>query len=268
MSRAFRSLDEARISLDELHLPTDGPTIEQRSLPEPACWRRRLELRLDALPSDVQDALRGVTQRHSYAPGEPIFRRGERPLGLYRIDAGVVKVTRRMPDGPEALILGLRNRGESLGEETLFHDAPHGASAWALQDVDLTLVPRAELWAVMRDCPEFLEQLLAIYAARVQLAQNKLTMFYFENVETRLATAVLDLAHRFGQSRDGAVHIPLPLHPWDWAQFVGARVETVSRVFARWTQHGWIRRRAGALVIEDGAGLITCLEQPAHAVSF
>ncbi len=268
MVRVFPSLEDARVRSDEFGVRSNGPAVEQSALPESACWRRRLELRFDALPDDVQNALRDAMQRRSCAPGEPIFRRGSRPMGLYRIDRGVVKVTRQMPDSPETLVLHLRDRGESLGEETLFDGVQHGTSAWALRSVDLTLVPRDELWAILGDCPEFLEQLLSIYAARVQLAQTKLTMFYFEDVETRLATAVLGLAHRFGQFRGEAIHIPLALYRWDWAQFVGARVETVSRVFARWAKHGWIRRRAGSLIIDDRDDMASCLEPPSQTGLF
>ena len=261
MSRVYRSIKDDRLSPDELHLPTDGPASDQRPLPEAACWRRRLELRFDTLPNDVQDALRGVTERRSYPPGAPIFRRGQRPLGLYRIDAGVVKVTRRMPDGPETLILDLRGGGESLGEETLFDEAPHTTSAWALHPVDLSLIPQDDVWAIMRDCPEFLEQLLGIYAVRVQRAQAKLARFRLDDVESRLAAAVLGLADRFGQARDEGIVLPLDLHRWDWAQLVGARVETVSRILHRWAARGWIRGGPGDLIVENVDGLTASLER-------
>lgn len=260
MSRAYRHPEDAHVSPDELHLRTNGPMIDQGPLPEPACWSRRLELRFDALPDDVQNALRGVTRHRSYAAGEPVFRRGERPLGLYRIDSGVVKVTRRMPDGPETLILDLRDRGESLGEETLFNEAPHATSAWALHAVDVSLVPRDDLWATMRDCPEFLEQLLVIYAARIQQAQDKLSMFYFADVETRLAAVVLGLAQRFGRTEGEAIRLSARLHRWDWAQLVGARVETVSRCFRSWAEEGWIRSQAGTLVLINSAPLETMVQ--------
>ena len=255
MTRSSSS-SHARLQPPESAASTPHRSVSQRTTPsELLCWAKRSKLRFDELPREIQDALGGVIQHRSYQSGEIIFRAGEIPRGLYRIDAGIVKVTRQMPGRPECLILDLRDRGESLGEETLFGDPAHATTASALGSVDLSFVPRDELWEVMRDCPEFLEQLLAIYALRIQRAQDKLSMFYFEDVETRLAAAVIGLAHRFGQPRGDAIRLSAELHRWDWGQLVGARVETVSRIFHRWAEQGWIRYRAGTLLLLDGESL-------------
>lgn len=235
---------------------TSTPPMSQRTMPnELTCWAKRSELRFDELPRDVQDALSEVIQHRSYQPGDVIFRTGEVPCGLYRIDAGIVKIIRQMPDGPERLILDVRDRGEPLAEETLFDDSSHTTSAQALTSVDLSFVPREALWANVSECPEFLEQLLAVYADRIQRTQEALAMFYFADVETRLAAVVLGLAKRFGQVEGGAMRLSLRLHRWDWAQLVGARVETVSRILQRWAQEGWIRSPMGTLVLSDSAPL-------------
>ena len=261
MTRSSSS-SHARLQPPESAASTPHRSVSQRTTPsELLCWAKRSELRFDELPREIQDALCGVIQHRSYQSGEIIFRAGEIPRGLYRIDAGIVKVTRQMPGRPECLILDLRDRGESLGEETLFDDAPHATSAYAVEPVDLSFVPRGELWAVMRECPQFLEQLLAIYALRIQRAQDKLSMFYFEDVETRLAAAVIGLAHRSGQSEKEAIRFSPHFHRWDWAQLVGTRVETVGRIFRRWAEQGWIRGGTGHLILDDKEGLVARLKQ-------
>lgn len=258
MSRTFNSFGltlNARIQTGD---KGRGPITEHTVPNEFTCWSQRSELSFEELPRTVQDELRAVIQRRSYAPGEAIFLRGEQPKGLYRIDAGVVKVTRQMPEGPEGLILDLRDRGESLGEETLFDGQSHATSAWVLDSVDVSFVPRGELWALMRACPEFLGQLIEIYAFRIQRAQDKLSMFYFADVEARLAAVVLGLADRFGRVQGDGIRLSVKLHRWDWAQLVGARVETVSRVFSHWTDCGWIHNGAGTLTLLDPTPMVDC----------
>ena len=80
----------------------------------------------------------------TFGPGEVIFRQGDSPPGeAYLVHEGSVEV-RRLVDGEERVLRTLA-KGDLLGEVALFRDAPHSATAVALEETTLIAIPADRL---------------------------------------------------------------------------------------------------------------------------
>jgi CRP-like cAMP-binding protein len=91
-------------------------------------------------------------QSRIFGPGEVIFRQGDTGTReAYLVHDGRVEVRRRTPDGER--VLRTLAHGDLLGEVALFSDAPHSATALALEDVTLLVVPADRLENIVRTNP-------------------------------------------------------------------------------------------------------------------
>jgi CRP-like cAMP-binding protein len=64
----------------------------------------------------------------------------------------------------------------------------------------------------------------------------------FSDVPGRVAKALLELAHKFGEQQpDGSVHVVHDLTQEELAQLVGASRETVNKALADFQNRGWLR---------------------------
>ena len=89
----------------------------------------------------------------NFAPGAVIFSKGDPSRGeAYMVQKGAVEV-RRPIDGEECVLRTL-GPGDLLGEIALFRDAPHSATAVAIEPVTVLAIPRDRLEEMVRSHPD------------------------------------------------------------------------------------------------------------------
>ena len=171
--------------------------------------------------------------------GEILFREGEEGNRFYLVLTGKVKLGRGSADGRENLIAVL-GPGEMIGELTLFDPGPRTATATAVSKTELAGLAHSELVAWVERYPQVAKHLLAALARRLRRTNDSLTDLVFSDVPGRVARILLDLAQRFGEARDGAIHVPHGLTQEELAQLAGASRETVNKALADFAARGWI----------------------------
>jgi CRP-like cAMP-binding protein len=88
----------------------------------------------------------------TFEPGEVIFHQGDTgEREAYLVHDGKVEVRRQTPDGER--VLRTLTKGDLLGEVALFSDAPHSATAHAIERVILLVVPADRLESIVRTKP-------------------------------------------------------------------------------------------------------------------
>ncbi len=88
----------------------------------------------------------------TFQPGEVIFHQGDLSRSeAYLVDEGRVEVRRR--SGEHGRVLRILVKGDLLGEVALFRDAPHSATAIALERVTLIVIPSDRLENIVRTRP-------------------------------------------------------------------------------------------------------------------
>lgn len=105
----------------------------------------------------------------TFKPGDVIFRQGDRAATgeAYLVHHGTVEVRRR--NGRKERLLRTLGPGDLLGEVALFGGGPHSATAVAIEQVVLVVIPADRLEQIVRFRPELaiaLIRQLARMAAR------------------------------------------------------------------------------------------------------
>lgn len=179
--------------------------------------------------------------------GTRLVREGQPPSDLHVVLVGQVALQR----GPRAHLLRVRGPGELFGEVELFDPRPWGYSAVAMSDVDVALVPRAELLGWIGRHPTAAQVVLQHLARRLSRDDRVPDGALRLDVPARLARALLVLADRYADGDE--VHHGLSQQ--QLGDLVGASREAVNKTLAGFADAGWLRHFKHGFLLVDRAAL-------------
>jgi CRP/FNR family nitrogen fixation transcriptional regulator len=162
-----------------------------------------------------------------FPAGTEIYAQGEKSEGLYRVEFGAIRIYRLLADGRRQ-ISAFHLAGEIFGFEA---DDTHHFFAEAICATGV----RALRTASRQN--EFASQLLPVALQGLVRAQEHLLVLGRQNAVERVAAFLTDMSERQG----GFHRIELPMSRMDIADYLGLTIETVSRVFTKLRQEGFIR---------------------------
>ena len=125
-------------------------------------------------------------------------------------------------------------------------------SADAVGQVGVCRFPREELKRFIESSPNIMRLLIEFAARELQSAQDQLTLLGSGSAEERVAAFLVNWRKRTAPISQA---VPLPIRRQDIADFLGLKLETVSRTFAKLEQRDVIR------IVPHGV-VLTGLEQP------
>lgn len=189
------------------------------------------------LGSDDLERIGKFVEVRRVGRGDYLFREGDAARGFFIIRQGAVNVHRLSADGAEKTIHVFR-QGQSFAEGALAGDGGYPASARAVEDCDLLLVPRAEFLSLIRSNAELALRMIGSMSQHLRLLVNALEDLQGKDVETRLIHWLLK---RCPQPRPaGPFEIALDVTKTALASELSTRNETLSRALARLRDAGQI----------------------------
>ena len=81
-----------------------------------------------------------------------------------------------------------------------------------------------------------------------------------EQVEQRVAHALLRLAKQAGRKTEAGVEIDFPISRQDVAEMTGTTLPTVSRILSAWEQQGLVEGGGQRIVVRDPHALFSLAE--------
>jgi CRP-like cAMP-binding protein len=186
--------------------------------------------------------------------GQTIFHAGAPARSLYVVRSGRVKVYRAWHDGEEQ-VLRLLGPGELLGYRALFADEPYGASAEAVRDSVLCVVPRETVHELLRSVPQLALHLLAMLAHELRVSEDLMMDLLRRPVRQRTARLLLGLLASSQGATDASDLPSDQLKRKDMARMVGTTPETFSRVLRAFADTGIVSLSRDRIRVRDQAGL-------------
>ena len=108
-------------------------------------------------------------------------------------------------------------------------------------DVNVSRFPREKLKRLILSSPN-LQRLLIEFATReMHTAQNQLSLLGNGSAEEKVAIFLVNWRNRLTRSRTNSQPVPLPMRRQDIADFLGLKLETVSRTLAKLEEKDVIR---------------------------
>lgn len=181
------------------------------------------------------ERLSNLAVRKYYGKGEILFREGTKALGMFLIIRGTVKVYKTSWEGKEQ-VLHFFGPYELFAEVPVFHGKDYPASAEALEDVEAAFFPREAFLDFLRKNSDVAIRMLALLSERLRYFTRLIEDLALKEVPARLAAYIVYRMDREGKTSELILDIPKHL----LASLLGTTPETLSRVFARLRQMGYI----------------------------
>lgn len=164
-----------------------------------------------------------------------IFFEGDKRDSLYVVESGWVKLYRTLVDG-QRQIVGFANKGSILGIES---DVEHCNGCEAITPVTVRIIPISRVTEICLRDGKLADQLLRQVGRQLGAAQAQLAAIGAQSAEQKLANFLLTTSDLCDVTADG--QFDLPMRRGDMAEFLGLRLETVSRKMSEFQRRGWIR---------------------------
>lgn len=113
-----------------------------------------------------------------------------------------------------------------------------------------------------RRFPAFGANTYRTVGTRLQETQTRVVEMSTEQVEQRIAHALLRLANQTGRKTESGIEIDFPISRQDIAEMTGTTLHTVSRVLSRWEDIGIIASGRQKVTVKDAHRLVVLAENP------
>jgi CRP/FNR family transcriptional regulator len=185
-----------------------------------------------------------------FRAGKTIFSEGELANSVFGLSQGVVRLYKMLPDGRRQ-ILAFALPGDFLGMPLADR---HKFSADAIGEVALCRFSRDDLTKFIKSSPSIMRLLIEFSIRELDMAQDQLLLLGNGSAEEKVAVFLVSWRNRLARLSAFSETVPLPMRRQDIADFLGLKLETVSRTLAKLEQRKVIR------VVPKGV-FLTGLEQ-------
>lgn len=194
---------------------------------------------------EIKHQIEAIKVTCTYKSGQTIFHAGTKPLGLFSVQSGIVKLEVLSPQGA-AHTVRLVGPGGVLGYRSLFSGENYHASAVATESVQLCFLPKSEILNLFATHPEMAMKMLGQVSKDLKLAEDKWVDQMDKEASERIAEALLFLDLHFNNL--------------DWtrkeiAEWAGTTPETVIRTLSVFEKEGWIEQNHRLIQIKDRKSL-------------
>ena len=217
-----------------------------------AVCKWRLTGLICGLNTRARDRLEQDKTTHVFRRGQPIFCAGAPAQALYVVRSGRVKVFRTWRGGEEQ-VLRLLGPGETLGYRPLLANEPNAASAEAVEEATLCIIPTATVRELLRGEPGLALELLAKLARELRLSEDLMMDLLHRPVRQRAARLLLSLIEGSRDAAEPTVIQSQHLRRQDMARMIGTTPETFSRMLRGFTQRGIVTLTRDRIRIRDHA---------------
>jgi len=223
------------------------------NIPCDLCGSRKNSL-FSVLPESQLCAISEVKNLIPHRRGQILYYEGTKPLGIFCINSGVIKVYKTASNGKEQ-ILYLAKEGDFLGYSALLGEENYSSSSMIIEDAKICFIPREAFLGSMMKNAEFFKRITKQLCHELGVMEEKLTDASQKSIRERLALLLLQLANTYGVDGGGYQRINLLLTREELAGMVGTATESVIRLLSEFKKDGLIELEGKKILLKDKKGL-------------
>jgi CRP-like cAMP-binding protein len=201
----------------------------------------------------LDNILKHAHARH-YTKGTAVFSQNEAAHSFFLLLHGRLRVTQVTPHG-EQIVVRFVSPGDLFGVAMALGRDDYPGTATAIVDSLALLWPSAAWPEMIGRHPALATNAMRVIGGRLQEAHQRLREISTEDVERRVAHAVLKLADEAGKTSKSGTTIDFPLSRQDIAEMTATTLHTVSRIVSAWEAAGVIEGGRQRIAIRDRARL-------------
>lgn len=171
--------------------------------------------------------------------GDTLYRANDPFQSIYAIRAGSFKTVVMHRDGREQ-VTGFHLAGEVLGLDGLGTES-HSSDAIALEDGSVCIIPYAPLEAMCAESRPLQQQVLRMMSGEIVRESSLMMLLGTMSAEQRVASFLLNVSNRMKARGYSAAEFNLRMTREELGNFLGMKLETVSRMFSKFQRDGLLQ---------------------------
>lgn len=211
------------------------------------------------LPGEDLDRILALARSSRYAKDSEIFSQEQEAESFFLLLSGHIRVVRTSPEGHQVIARYI-NEGELFGIAVAMGRKTYPASAVAAVDCVALSWPNSAWPELQARVPAFGAAAYQTIGSRLQEAQAQVMAMSTEQVEQRIAHAILRLIKQAGRKTPEGIEIDFPISRQDLAEMTGTTLHTVSRLLSSWEDEGLVRSGRQKVTVTDPHGLMLIAE--------
>ena len=210
---------------------------------------------------ELEEILREArSSRH--AKNTAIFAQGEDAHSFFLLLHGHVRAAKTTPTG-EQIVVRYVAPGETFGIAMAIGLKTYPATVTAVDDSVVLAWPTGTWPRLVQKFPALATNTLQTVGSRLQESHTRMLEMSTQQVEQRVAHALLRLAKQSGRKLDHGVEIDFPISRQDIAQMTGTTLHTVSRILSGWESQGLVESGRQRIILREPHRIFVLAEQNA-----
>ena len=205
------------------------------------------------------DAILRDARSVRYPKDNSVFDQGTEAHSFFVLLHGHLRVEKMTPQGQQ-IVVRYVSAGELFGVAQAMGLKEYPATAIAVVDSVALSWPSKAWPQLIARFPALAAGALQTVGSRLQDTQARVLEMSSEQVEQRVAHALLRLAKQAGRKVEQGVEIDFPISRQDVAEMTGTTLHTVSRILSAWEQQGLVEGGRQRIVLRDPHKLFSLAE--------
>jgi CRP/FNR family transcriptional regulator, polysaccharide utilization system transcription regulator len=189
-----------------------------------------------------------------YSKGQILFHEGTRPLGVYCINGGKVKVYKLGVDGKEQIVK-ICTSGDLLGYKALLGEELYPVTAETIEEAKVCFIPKQDFLGTIESDNVFHQELLKSACKELGVMTENLTNLAQRSVRERFAIALLMLRDTYGIDSVSNGEVDINLTRDDLANIVGTATETLIRLLHDFKEEKLVETKGRKIKVINPEGL-------------
>lgn len=166
---------------------------------------------------------------NTYRKGDVLYREGNRILGCYCVNSGILKIYKTGLDGKEQII-AFAQKGDITGYRSVLSNEPACTTAEVIEDASICFIPSNIMFACVKKNSDFALSLMQLTCKELNQANSYIKDIAQKTVRERLAEVLLMLEDTFGKDAEG--YLTISLTRSELSNIVGTATESVIRLLS------------------------------------
>jgi CRP-like cAMP-binding protein len=206
------------------------------------------------------DAVLAEARSQRYPKNSTVFAEGEDVHSFFVLLHGHVRASKTTPAGQQVVVRYV-GPGEVFGIAKAIGLTKYPATATAV-DESVALVWPSSAWPrLVAQHPPLASNALQTVGSRLQGTHMRVVEMSTQQVERRVAHALLRLARQAGRKVEQGIEIDFPISRQDIAEMTGTTLHTVSRTLSAWESQGLVESGRQRVVLRDPHRLFALAEE-------
>ena len=192
--------------------------------------------------------------------GTAIFDEGMAADRFYLLLDGHIRVLRTTEGGDQVIALHIV-AGQLFGIAAAIGRETYPATAMPVDDCLVLSWPTSQWSKFTAKYDGFATESYKVVGERMGEMNNRLVEMATQQVEQRVARAVLRLIRQSGKTVEGGIEIDFPITRQNLSDMTGTTLHTVSRLMSAWEKAGLVKSSRRHIVVTDAHRLVVLSEK-------